>query len=49
MQTSGMFPQLSDGTRKTVTGSAPPKPAKPEPPPKANSHRRGGQAAKGSR
>lgn len=47
MQTSGTFPQLSDGVRKTVTGAAPPPKAKPAPAtPKASSnpHRRGGHA-----
>ena len=28
MQTSGTFPQLSNGTKKTIVGKTPPKPAK---------------------
>lgn len=44
MQSSGTCGPLSDGTRKTIVGSAPPKPAKPEPQPKPTNggHRRGG-------
>jgi len=48
MQTSGTFPQLSDGVRKTVTTCVPapaktPKVATPKPA-AANTHRRGGYA-----
>lgn len=47
MQSSGMAPQFSDGTRKTMVGCAPPKPAKPQPTRAAkpvSSHRAGGFA-----
>jgi hypothetical protein len=49
MQSSGTFPQLSDGVRKTVTGTTPPKPkASPAPKP-ASSHRSGGHAKQSRR
>ena len=48
MQNSGVFSGLSDGTKKTIVGAAPPQPAKPAPVKSSGGgHRRGGYCKHG--